>query len=121
MLSPLAFLFSITILDWTNKMMYLDLYPIPVHNYAEDYFYTSHRNTLSKAANLAGRTTGKVKNFFSKTETKTSVLISYWAADTLVAALLLLTAFSFPILFLVGSLVAIHTYATFSVISEVYS
>ena len=101
-------------------MTFVDLYP-QLYPTVDMFTYTSDRTKLAKAVNLAGRTTGKVKNFFSKTETKVSTLFAYWAADTFVALSLLMMAFSIPMLTIVSFLVAIHTYATFSIIYEIYS
>lgn len=77
------------------------------------------KNYISRASYKAGRATGKVKNFFSKTETKAATLLAYWAADSLVAILVILTTASTLAIVLASAMFALHTYATFSVISEI--
>lgn len=77
------------------------------------------RSILSKTAFTAGRTTGKIKNFFGKTETKAATLVAYWAADAFVASIVLFTTTSLPIFAFTSALLLLHTYATFSVIGEI--
>lgn len=72
-----------------------------------------------RSANALGRTLGSVKNFFSKTETKAATLLSYWAADTLIALFLILTSTNTLALTLALSMLALHTYATFSVVNQI--
>jgi hypothetical protein len=73
---------------------------------------------LAKLSNKAGRATGKAKHFFSKKETKSATLVAYWAADSLMAMVVLMTT-SNPILVLFSLiLLALHTYATFSAVEE---
>lgn len=86
-------------------------------------FYVSEQTKLmsniKKVSYNAGRATAKAKNFFSKTETKTATLIAYWAADSLVAVMLILTTTSTPAIAVALSMLALHTYATFSVTAEI--
>lgn len=72
-----------------------------------------------RAANSLGRSLGSAKTFFSKTETKAATLLSYWAADTLIALFLIITSTSTLALTLALSMLALHTYATFSVVTEI--
>lgn len=97
-------------------LTYIDLYPV-IYN-GTDVVYTQDRSTLCKMANSTGKTVGKVKNFFSKSETKATTLVAYWAADTLVALLLLITAFNATTLVLIGTITVLHTYATFGVLLD---
>lgn len=85
-------------------------------------WYTDSNRSDSIIGSLAyntGKGIGKAKNFFSKTETKTATLIAYWAADTLVAATLILTTTNPVALTAATALLILHTYATFSVVSEI--
>jgi hypothetical protein len=75
-------------------------------------------NTIKKVSYKAGRAAGKAKNFLSKTETKTATLIAYWAADSLVAIVLVMTTTSTIAAVVAVSMLALHTYATFSVTAE---
>jgi hypothetical protein len=72
-----------------------------------------------RTAKTFGRTLGSVKSFFSKTETKAATLLSYWAADTLIALFLILTSTNTLALTLALSMLALHTYATFSVVNQI--
>lgn len=87
--------------------------------FPEIYTTAPRKSYVHRAAYTAGRTTGKVKNFFSKTETKAATLLAYWAADSLVAVLVILTTTSTVAFVLASSMLALHTYATFSILSEV--
>lgn len=80
---------------------------------------TKPKNIVNKISYNAGRITGKTKNFFSKTETKTATLIAYWAADSLVALLLMATTTSTVAFTIALVMLALHTYATFSVAAEI--
>jgi len=65
-----------------------------------------------------GRAVGKTKNFFSKKETKAATLLAYWAADSLVAVFLLVTTTSLLAFTVASGLLVLHTYATFSAVTE---
>lgn len=97
-------------------LAYINLYPVTYNG--TDIVYTQDRSALCKMANSAGKTAGKVKNFFSKSETKATTLVAYWAADTLIAVLLLITAFNTTTLLVVGTVTLLHTYATFGVLLD---
>lgn len=76
-------------------------------------------NSIKKVSYKAGRATAKAKNFLSKTETKTATLIAYWAADSLVAVVLIMTTTSVVAAAVAVSMLALHTYATFSITAEI--
>lgn len=95
-----------------------------IADYFNKYFFdhlpeVEKKSFIKKASYNTGKATGKVKNFFSKKETKSATLLAYWAADTLVAIILILTSASLTAVTLASLLVLLHTYATFSVISEI--
>lgn len=90
------------------------------NKYFFDHFPKVEKKPLIKRASYnAGKATGKVKNFFSKTETKSATLLAYWAADSLVAMILILTSTSMVAVTLASFLFILHTYATFSVVAEI--
>ena len=80
---------------------------------------TKPKNFISKISYKAGSMTAGTKNFFSKTETKAATLVAYWAADSLVALTLMLTTTSSIAFAVAFVMVLLHTYATFSITSEV--
>lgn len=95
-----------------------------LNNYFPQIFETldvvsTKKPILSRVSYNAGKATGKVKNFFSKTETKSATLLAYWAADALVALVLIFTSPSMIAVTIASLLLVIHTYATFSVITEI--
>ena len=63
-----------------------------------------------------GKTTGKAFSFFRKAETKTAALISYWAVETLLFALIMLAATS-SLIFL--SALFLYLYGTYAIFSAV--
>jgi len=71
-----------------------------------------------KISHSTGKAFGHTKNFFSKKETKSATLIAYWAADSLVAVFLIITTTSLIAFTVASGLLALHTYATFSVVGE---
>ena len=73
---------------------------------------------LAKLSNKAGRATGKAKYFFSKKETKSATLIAYWAADSLMAMVILMYASNPTVILFSLLLLSLHTYATFSAVEE---
>lgn len=77
------------------------------------------RNFISKISYKAGSLAADTKNFFSKTETKAATLVAYWAADSLVALMLMLTTTSSVAFVIACVMLILHTYATFSITSEV--
>lgn len=77
------------------------------------------KNLSLRAANSTGKFCGSVKNFFSRTETKAGTLLAYWAADTIIAVFLLLTSTNPVAIILALGMLALHTYATFSVVTEI--
>lgn len=77
------------------------------------------KSLINKISYKAGSLTAGTKNFFSKTETKTATLIAYWAADSLVGLMLMLTTTSSIALAVAFAMIILHTYATFSIVSEV--
>jgi len=80
---------------------------------------TERKNSVEKFAHITGRGLGKVKNFFSKTETKAATLVAYWAADALVALALIATSTNLAAISLALFMFILHTYATFSVVEEI--
>jgi hypothetical protein len=80
---------------------------------------TKPKNLISKISYKAGSMTAGTKNFFSKTETKTATLMAYWAADSLVGLMLMLTTTSSIAFVVAFAMIILHTYATFSIVSEV--
>lgn len=86
--------------------------------FPEVYKPKNNKPFTSRTAFAAGKVCGSFKNFFSKTETKAATLLAYWAADTIVAAFLLLTTTNLFAITLAASMLALHTYATFSVVTE---
>lgn len=87
-----------------------------------EFYITQDTKTMSSIKKIsygAGRVTGKAKNFFSKTETKTATLMGYWAADTLVALMLIMTTTSTTAIAFALAMMILHTYATFSVTAEI--
>jgi hypothetical protein len=80
---------------------------------------TKPKNLISKISYKAGSLTANTKNFFSKTETKTATLMAYWAADSLVGLMLMLTTTSSIAFVVAFAMIILHTYATFSIVSEV--
>jgi hypothetical protein len=80
---------------------------------------STSKNLINKISYKAGSLTAGTKNFFSKTETKTATLIAYWAADSLVGLMLMLTTTSSIALVVAFAMIILHTYATFSIVSEV--
>lgn len=86
--------------------------------FPEVYQPKNKKPVISRTAFATGKICGSVKNFFSKTETKAATLLAYWAADTIIAAFLLLTTTNLFAIALAASMLALHTYATFSVVTE---
>ena len=106
-----------------NNLLMFDLIKDPnfielVNKYAPEISYEK-KGYISRISYNAGRTTAKVKKFFSKTETKSATLIAYWAADTIVATFLILTSTSLVAVTIASGLLILHTYATFSIVAEV--
>jgi len=89
-----------------------------INKYVPD-MYSEKKTYLSRISYKAGKTTGKLKNFFSRTETKSATLLAYWAADTLVATFLIFTSTSLIAVTIAAGLLVLHTYATFSIVAEV--
>jgi hypothetical protein len=87
--------------------------------FPEVYAPKQKKSLVRKASYTTGKVCGKAKNFFSKTETKAATLLSYWAADTLVAVFLLLTTSNLLAISLALAMLSLHTYATFSVVTEI--
>lgn len=92
---------------------------LQVFPHYENYNPMAGVHPLAKISHMAGRGLGRAKNFFSKTETKVATLVAYWAADTFVAILLILMSASPAAIALALGLLVMHTYATFSVVSEI--
>lgn len=100
--------------DLTSNLRMKELFP--------EFYKTDESKTMKaikKVSYNTGRLTGKTKNFLSKTETKTATLIAYWAADSLVAVVLIMTTTSTVAAVVAVSMLALHTYATFSVTAEI--
>jgi hypothetical protein len=76
-------------------------------------------SSIKKISYKAGRLTGKGKKFLSKKETKTATLMGYWAADTLVGIMLIMTTTSGIAVVVASTMIILHTYATFSVTAEI--
>lgn len=104
-----TFVFSDPVLEQMIRDSFPNLYPDPKQNV----------NLLIKASNIAGKSVGRVKHFFSKNETKAATLVAYWAADAFVALVLLLTSTSTVAITVALALLIVHTYATFSVVNEI--
>lgn len=85
----------------------------------ENYNPMAGVHPLAKISHMTGRGLGKVKNFFSKTETKAATLVAYWAADALVALALIATSTNVAAISLALFMFILHTYATFSVLEEI--
>jgi len=95
-----------------------------IADYFNKYFFdhfpeVKKKSFIQKTSYTTGKATGKIKNFFSKTETKSATLLAYWGADTLVALFLILTSPSMLAVSLACMLLILHTYATFSVITQI--
>jgi len=97
-----------------NQAM-LNVFP----EYFKIEFVNDNKTKLQKASYKAGQNFGKVKNFFTKTETKAATLVAYWAADAFVTLILILTSTNPVALTISVSLLVLHTYATFSIINEI--
>lgn len=97
-------------LDEINAMMRKE-YP--------ELYCSDEKNFFQRTSYNLGKITGKTKNFFSKTETKVGVLVGYWAADALIALALIFASANMIAVALSVFLLAVHTYATFSVIGEI--
>ena len=86
-------------------------------------FYVNQQSktmsSIKKISYKAGRASGKAKKFFSKKETKTATLMGYWAADTLVGVMLIMTTTSGVAIVAASTMIILHTYATFSVTAEI--
>lgn len=100
-----------------------DIFTQAMYNVFPEFFEVEFANQnkthLQKLSYKTGRTFGKAKNFFSKTETKAATLVAYWAADAFVALVLILSS-SNPIALAISiAMLILHTYATFSVINEI--
>lgn len=63
-----------------------------------------------------GKATGKTVSFFKKAETKTAALISYWAVETLLFAIIMLAATSS---FIFLSALFLYLYGTYAIFSAV--
>lgn len=87
--------------------------------FPEVYQAYPKKSITSRIANNTGKFCGSVKNFFARTETKAGTLLAYWAADTIIAAFLLLTSTNPVAITLAVGMLALHTYATFSVVAEI--
>lgn len=64
-----------------------------------------------------GRFAGKVKNFFKRTQTKVISLISYWAFETVLFALIMLSITSLSALAAAAFLYLYGTYVIYAAIS----
>lgn len=97
-------------------LTYIELYPEYFPSF--ESYHHSDRTRLARMANATGKAAGKVKKFFNRTETKATTLLAYWAADTLLGVLILLSMPNVGTFLLVSSLTIIHTYATIGVLLE---
>lgn len=89
-------------------------------NWLQTIFDDINKKTLpEKLSYKLGQTTGSVKNFFSKKQTKAGVLLGYWAGDTFVTVALIIMGASAAAIAVATTLLIIHTYATFSVVNEI--
>lgn len=82
-------------------------------------FVDNNKTAIQKLSYKTGKSFGKAKNFFSKTETKAATLVAYWAADAFVTLVLILTSTNIVALTISIGLLVLHTYATFSVVNEI--
>ena len=104
------------IIDVESYVNSLDLYD------RNPYNHIVQDNLRSKIKSVTFNSAKTVKDFFSKTETKVSALVSYWAVEATITAFgvyafLKLGMITPVILSLL--LLAYITYATFGVIGEV--
>jgi hypothetical protein len=84
--------------------------------FISDFFWDQFYWPKNSFTHNVGRAAGKVVKFFSKNETKTAALVSYWAVETFVYAMLLSTATS-SVAFIAGTFLWLYgTYALFSLI-----
>lgn len=99
-----------------------DVFSQALYNTFPEFFQVEsfdNKNNLQKLSYKAGRSFGKAKNFFSKTETKAATLVAYWAADAFVTLVLILSSTNIVALTISIGLLVLHTYATFSVVNEI--
>jgi len=95
-----------------NIKSYTFTLPVPV-----DYFnlpIESHSNSFTYKL---GKTSAKFTNFFKKKETQVRTLITYWAIETVLFALVLVGLTTFSSIFAALFLYAYGTYAIFCAVA----
>lgn len=77
---------------------------------------SNNLSASSKIFHKIGRLVGKTKRFFSKRETKTAAILSYWTLETVVCAFAVL-AISSKII--VAATIALYIYGTYALFSAI--
>jgi len=86
----------------------------------ENHKYSSisvNQRTSRKPVFKVGRLAGKIKRYFQRTKTKLMFLISYWALETVLFALIMLGATTFTALAAAMFLYFYGTYVIYSAIN----
>lgn len=78
---------------------------------------STNMSTNRKVAHKIGRFVGKIKRFFKRTETKVAAIATYWAVETALFALIILSAPSLSVALAGLFLYLYGSYALFAAIN----
>ena len=77
-----------------------------------------HKPTSNNVFVKLGKATGKISNFFTKSETKVISIFTYWAVESVIFSMIMYTAISYTVFFSALFLYLYGTYAIFSAINS---